>query len=136
MSHTHIRAPKPEPAKVRPLHLALICAPIMLLCACLPILWNHFGASVPQNNYATADGTIVETRVAIDRIADSAVGGGIAYRLDAHVKFSAGREDQDRWPRVEIGTSSRAELMAKAKTCLVYWTPGHLENAKCKMDLY
>ena len=111
-----------------------------LLSVYTVFFWSNFNASQFWDRHATADGMIVETRVVIDRVADYRYGGAILYRLDAHVKFKADGQDQDRWLRVQTGTTSRLELMAKAatdpKTCLVYWTPGHLENARCKMDLY
>jgi len=140
MSHSHIRIPKAESTKIRPLHLILVGAPLVLLCACLPFLWNHFGAPQPQDGHATVSGAILDTRVAVDRIRDGGQGGYVLYRLEAHVKFRADGRDQDRWLVVPSDSFDRLTLMAKAarhpKTCLIYWTPGHLENAKCKMDLY
>ena len=140
MSHAHIRASKAPPQPIKPQYLFWICATLFLLSVCTVFFWSNFNASQFWDRHATADGMIVETRVVIDRVADYRYGGAILYRLDAHVKFKADGQDQDRWLRVQTGTTSRLELMTKAatdpKTCLVYWTPGHLENARCKMDLY
>ena len=140
MSHTHIRAPKAPRQPVKPQYLFWICVPVLVLGLCAVFFWSNFHASEFWDRHSTANGIILETRVDIDHTRDSLYGGIILYRLYAHVKFEANGQDQDRWLKVLTGTTSRLELLAKAatspKACLVYWSPGHLENAECKIDLY
>jgi hypothetical protein len=86
---------------------------------------------------ATAD--VLETRIATVGSYASSHGGYILYRIETHVRYSVDRVPRDRWIPASDTTSDRAILMMQLvdapKTCLVYWSKGHEDNARCKLEM-
>jgi hypothetical protein len=83
------------------------------------------------------EGRTSETRIVVDRILDSSMGGKILYRIDAHLTYRIDGQTQDRWLTAS-GTDASRELLAlklanHPKTCQVYWRTGHPESAKCRL---
>lgn len=103
-----------------------------IAAAFLTINWVH---SLPSN-YETATGKILEMRKVVDHTSDTLYGGKISYRADAHVRYLADDQMQDRWIRASDDLSQESLLLKLAShptECLVYWPPRHPENAKCSL---
>jgi hypothetical protein len=91
-----------------------------------------------DRQYSTVMGSVVETKIVVDRIQDSIYGGKIYYRIDAHVIYKLGDLQQDRWLTASDSSTARellnAKLASHPKSCLVYWPPSNPGNAKCKLE--
>ena len=135
MSHSRIRIPKP-PARRRP-WLEFVAGAVMTVFIALFIFVRLADWRSPTH-YSTAAGTILETRIAIAGARDSRYGGQIFYRIEARTRFYLEGQTQDRWLTASELTESRqllvAKLAAQPRSCMVYWTPKHPENAKCRLD--
>lgn len=83
----------------------------------------------------TAQGVIIETRIVADRSLEGQGGGGVLYRIEAHVNYEIRGKRQDRWLGASEVSADRSVLAARLanqpKRCEVYWAPHHPENAKC-----
>jgi hypothetical protein len=134
MSQSHIRVRREAPpAKPHYVFVAFVFCALVAVCA--SIFWSNFRGSMFWETHSAAEGQVSETRVVVDRIIDSTYGGRVLYRLEAHVRFMAEGQMQERWMVVREDTHDRALLMAEQasnpKTCEVYWTSGHPEDAGC-----
>jgi hypothetical protein len=137
MSHSHIRVHETAPPP-KPQYTFWASVSCIVVCVIAVFLWSNLRADEFWERHSSVEGTVTETRVVMDHIRDSQYGGHIYYRLEAHVRFRVEGKDQDRWLTVPQDSMDRATLTALAtghpKKCLVYWVPGHAENAKCKLD--
>ena len=139
MSHSHIRAPKPIPPTPRRRTWIewTLGAWVFVFIALLAFGGWFFWSS--DQAYITADGAILETRIAVAYSRDSQYGGHVYYRIEAHTRFDLDGNTQDRWLTASEVADSREFLSAKfdlqSKACQVYWVPGRPENAKCKLGL-
>jgi hypothetical protein len=138
MSHSHIRVDKaaqlPTP---KPQYVFWACVTCIVLGVGAYFLWSNLRASEFWERHSSVEGTVSETRVVVDHIRDGGYGGHIYYRLEALVAFHAEGQDEDRWLTVPADSMDRATLTALAsghpKSRLVYWIPGHADNAKCRL---
>jgi hypothetical protein len=91
-----------------------------------------------HDHYATANGSILETRIVVDHIRDNQYGGLIYYRVEARTRYELEGHSQERWLTASEITTTREELVAMIaahpKTCLVYWFPKNPENVKCRIE--
>lgn len=91
-----------------------------------------------DTSHLTAEGKISETRIVVDHTVESLYGGRIFYRIEAHVGYEIQGQSQDRWVTASEITTLREMLAAKLarhpQSCQIYWTPGHPENAKCRLN--
>src|SRR5262249_52075185 len=125
--------PKP-PQPVVWWHIALGLAILLIGVAAVYLAanWVH---SFPST-HETATGKILEIRKVVDHTRDTLYGGKISYRAEAHVRFTADGQMQDRWIRASDDLpqdSLLLKLAANPTECIVYWAPGHPENAKCSL---
>lgn len=132
VSHTHVHAPKP-PAK-RSWKVDLSVATVLIGFAALLALGRL--VECPSNSpHKTASGTIVETRIVIDHVQESYFGSILLYRAEALVKYQREGRPEEHWITASDITSDRTmlaiKLAAHPQTCLVSWSPGHPENARC-----
>jgi len=136
MSHTHIRAEKSIPP-AKPQYALLALMGWIVIGVAAWFLWSNLRASEFWDTHSSSEGSISETRIVLDHIRDSQYGGGISYRLEAHVSFTAEGHAQDRWLIVPEDSTDREWLIAKVatqpKTCKAYWPTGHPESAKCTL---
>jgi hypothetical protein len=136
MTHTHIRAPKADPAPDRYALLKLIAGVVAAIALICVGLWHWDG--VIDNSFSVANGQLLDTRITVQGLKDSLYGGRILYRIEAHVKYEFQGQPQDRWLPATGSTSDRAwlelELLRKPKKCLVYWKPDFPENARCRLE--
>jgi hypothetical protein len=95
-------------------------------------------SSVGQGVHATAWVDVLETRIATVGTRESGHGGYILYRIETHVRYSVDGAERDRWIPASDATSDRTSLLVQLvdapKTCRVYWTPGHEDNAHCELQ--
>jgi|GEM_PF-6292966 len=134
MSHAHIHVAKPAPP-FKPVILVLFITGIVLLFACLyagSIVYLSY-----EEAYETTTGSVLETRIVLDHVADTGRGGHIYYRVEARTRFEQSGQPQERW-LVASKSSGNRELLGAAlaenpKTCEVYWHPKHPENARCHL---
>ena len=135
MSHSHIRVPRPAPQRDPWLEF-VVAASIVVLVALLAF-GGFVGRSFDETN-VTATGSILETRIVVDHILDSQYGGRIFYRIEARTSYEFQGQSQDRWLTASEITTARellqAKLASRPKYCVVYWVPGHSENAKCRLS--
>jgi hypothetical protein len=81
---------------------------------------------------------VLVARIATVGSLDSSHGGYIVYRIETHVRYSVEGTPRDRWLPASASTSDRAGLQLQLadmpKRCLVYWSPGKEDNARCKLQ--
>jgi len=134
MSHSHIRVPKLPPRR-RP-WLEFVIGGVLIVFLALVALGKSLDWT-SRRNYATATGTIIETRIVIDHYLDSQYGGQIFYRKETHVTYELQGREQNRWLTASDTTTPRELLASKLashpSSCLVYWVANHPENAKCQL---
>jgi len=135
VSQSHIRVAKP--AKPRNWGVEAAIGVVAALLAALYVatrFWDGF--SRPPR--VTAEGRVSETRIVMDHIQDSHYGGMIFYQIEAHVSYELDGRRQDRWLTASEITTERlflaSRIATQPKTCEVYWSPGHPENAKCRLE--
>lgn len=135
MSHTHIRAPKPEPGPPSKLWPWMIAGTLVALFCALYVA-GRIRDSAFDTSHLTTQGKVSETRIVVDHILDTGRGGAIFYRVEAHVAYQIEGQTQDRWLYASGVDSSREFLALKLinhpQTCQVYWSPGFPENARCR----
>ena len=134
MSQSHITRQLKRPKPVVWWHIALCLATLFIGVAAVYLVanWVH---SFPSA-YETATGKILEIRKVVDHTSDTLYGGKISYRAEAHVRYAADGQMQDRWLRASDDLpqdSLLLKLAANPAECFVYWSPGHPENAKCSL---
>ena len=115
-------------------HIALGLAIFLILVVAVYLAanWIH---SIPST-YETATGKILEIRKVVDHTRDTLYGGKISYRAEAHVRYLADGQIQDRWVRASDDLTQESlllKLAAHPNECLVYWPPSQPENAKCSL---
>ena len=134
MSQSRITG-KPKPSQpIVGWHIALGLATILLMVVAVYLAanWIHSFPSTSE----TATGKILEIRKVVDHTRDTLYGGKISYRVEAHVRYLADGQTQDRWVRASDDLSQEGlllKLAAHPTECLVYWPPSHPENAKCSL---
>jgi hypothetical protein len=110
----------------------------VLLIVVLSIARSGLLSSVGQGVYAKAWVDVLETRIATVGSRESGQGGYILYRIEAHVRYSMDGATRDWWIPASDATSDRTglqlQLVDAPRTCLVYWTPGHEDNARCELQ--
>jgi hypothetical protein len=135
MSHSHVRVLRLPPQRHPGLEF-VVAASIVVLVASLA--FGSFVGWQSDEDHASATGSILETRIVVDHIFDSQYGGGIYYRIEARTSYEFQGRSQDRWLTASEITTTRQLLQAKLashpKYCVVYWVPGHPENAKCHLS--
>jgi len=142
VSHSHIRA-TPEPPPPLPQvafgvfsRLAIFTCVVLAVAACL-FLWYNYRNSTFFDRHQTVDGSVSDVRIAVDYPFDSGYGGRVVYKAEARVLFMAEGKPQNRWlPVAEPSTSTawlRFQIPNPITKCIVYWVPGHLDNARCKL---
>jgi len=134
MSQSRVRRPPepPPPIVWWPLALGSVAVLIVLAALYLTVNWIH---SFPSPRETTT-GTILEIRRVVDTIRDTTYGGKIGYRFEAHVQYVADGQRQDRWLRASDDLPRESLLIKLANhptECLVYWPPGHPEDARCSL---
>ena len=133
MSQSLIKQPKP-PQPIVWWHIALGLAIVLIAVAAVYLAANWIHSS--PSTYETTTGKILEIRKVVDHTSDSIYGGKISYRAEAHVRYLADGQMQDRWIRASDGLSQENLLLKLAvhpTECLVYWSPRHPDNAKCSL---
>jgi len=139
MSHTHIRfrAPKPE-MRLKASFWLLVVAGIGACLLLALILIARTRDDAYDTSHLTAEGRISEIKIVVDHTVDSLYGGMIFYRIEAHVTYEIEGQSQDRWVTASEITSFRemlaARLARRPQNCQIYWTPGHPEDAKCRLN--
>jgi hypothetical protein len=139
MSHRHIHALQQPTDKAPKVHFWPIAVLVVVLG--LPIILFIYGRII-NSSYDTADlttsGAVSDRRIVMDEIGNSTRGGWVHYHLEARVTYQAEGHAFDRWLRVPRFDSSRAALEAvrarRPENCQVYWSLGHPENARCRME--
>jgi hypothetical protein len=135
MSHSHIRVPRPSPQS-RPWGEVVLAVSVFVAIALLA--FGSFVGWQSNEDHTSATGSILETRIVLDHIVDSQYGGGIYYRIEARTSYEFQGQSQDRWLTASEITTARELLQVKLashpKYCVVYWVPGHAENAKCRLS--
>jgi hypothetical protein len=135
MSHRHIRVPRPAPQR-RPPPEFVLAAVVVVSIALLAV--GNLVRLPSDESYVSASGSILETRIVVDHILDNEYGGRIFYRIEARTSYELEGRSQDRWLTAsEIETARellQAKLASHPKHCVVYWVPGHPENAKCRLS--
>jgi hypothetical protein len=134
MSHSHVRVPRLPPQRHPGLEF-VVAASIVVLVASLA--FGNFVWRPSDEDHVSATGSILETRIVVDHIFDSQYGGRIFYRIEARTSYEFQGQSQDRWLTASEITTARellqAKLASRPKYCVVYWVPGHSENAKCRL---
>jgi hypothetical protein len=137
MSRAHIRVVKKLPPPRIEMRFWLTVG-VGVFAVVAVIGWVHSYQMNSFTRHLTADGTVSETRIVVAGLLDSSHGGGILYRTEAHVRFMAEGQQQDRWLTASELTADRGMLAARIAshpgTCIVYWTPGHADAARCSME--
>jgi hypothetical protein len=142
VSHTHIRA-QPEPPPPVPqvafgvfTRLAAFTC-LLLVVIAVAVVWHNYRNSTFLERYQTVDGTVSEVRIVVDRVIDAGYGGGVLYKTEAHVLFTAEGKLQDRWLLAAEPSRDtswlKLQIPASIKKCIVYWVPGHLDSARCRL---
>jgi hypothetical protein len=108
-------------------------------CLLLVLVWAaRTRDDAYDTSHLTAEGKISEIKIVVDHTVDSMYGGRIFYRIEAHVTYEIEGQSQDRWVTASEITSFREMLKAKLarqpQSCQIYWTPGHPENARCRLN--
>jgi hypothetical protein len=134
MSRSRIKRQAKPPQPLLWWHVALGFATVLISLAAVYLAanWIHSFPSPRE----TAAGTILEIRKVVDNTRDTLYGGNISFRLEAHVRYSADGQMQDRWLRASDDLTRESlllKLAAHPTKCLVYWPPNHPENAKCSL---
>ena len=134
MSHSHVRVSHPPPQRRPWIEFALAVSLVALM---MLLTFGNFLKWPFDGDYARATGSILETRIVVDHILDSQYGGRIFYRVEVRTSYEFQGEPQERWLTASEITTARELLEAKLavhpKYCVVYWVPGHPENAKCRL---
>lgn len=89
-----------------------------------------------RQDWVTADGWVLDTRIVTDFIPETRYGSRITYRLEAQVSYSYGGQSYDRWlpvRRESIRAVLEQEQARHPHYCEVYWPPGHPERARCRL---
>jgi hypothetical protein len=109
----------------------------MLAVVAAAFLWYNYRNSTFFERHETVDGTVSDVRIVVDRVIDGGYGGRILYKTEAHVRFTAEGKVRDRWLLAADPSSDASWLKLQIPTpiekCIVYWVPGHLDNARCKL---
>ena len=137
MSHAHVRARKPEPTPPPKLWPFLTIGTLVGLL-CVLYIAGKIRDSAFDSSHLTTQGRISETRIVVDHMLDTSMGGKIFYRIDAHVAYQIDGQTQDRWLTASGIDASHEflalKLISHPQTCQVYWSPGHPENARCRFQ--
>jgi hypothetical protein len=90
-----------------------------------------------DTTHLTTVGKILESKVTMDHSEDSPRGGRIFYRVEARVVFEVDGKTYDRWLQASEISSAKelleVRLAEHPQTCQVYWSEGHLDNARCRL---
>jgi hypothetical protein len=134
ISRHRIHVPKPPPSREPWIAFPIVIGTVgfTVIVALGPLM-----DSLSDRPYATALGTVLETRLVVDRIGEGYYGSSAYYRIEARVRFLQKSQVQERWLVAPQMDSKRDLLLIKLagqpKSCLVYWPPEHPENAKCDL---
>lgn len=134
MSHSHVRVRvSPSPAKRN--YWAEAAIVVVILALYLYYVQSRLWPDPVENTHETATGKVLETRLAVTGTVESRYGGGILYRIEAHVTYPLHGHQQDRWMPASESTADRNYLtfrmVKQTGTCTVYWAPRHEDNPKC-----
>ncbi|HUN84138.1 MAG TPA: hypothetical protein VMU48_07155 [Terracidiphilus sp.] len=89
-------------------------------------------------SYFTSNGRVEETRITEIHLPGGEQGGGLnLFRIEARVSYSLDGTMRNRWMAASEPTTARQLLEEKLKTapkvCIVYWSPKHPENPRCRL---
>jgi hypothetical protein len=106
---------------------------LVLVAALLVLTWISNGQ--PE---LTATGQVLATRIVLDHTSpDRFEGSMLYYRIEAEVRFMVHGEQHEGWLKASSASADRTMLAMKLAShparCTVYWAPGHLDNAKCRL---
>jgi hypothetical protein len=139
MSHRHNHAPKHPAEPAAQVHFWPIA--LLAIVLGLPLAIFIYGRAINSfydTEHLTTTGAISETRVVADSFGSGYRDGWIHYRLEARVAYQIDSHSYDEWLRVPQFESSRAALEAvqarHPESCQVYWSPGHPETARCRLQ--
>jgi hypothetical protein len=135
MTHSHVRVR--TDGKVKPGLWPTVLVVVALAALAFALVIKPMWMPVLDESHRTAQGQILETRIAVYGNRESGRGGFILYRIEAHVRYALRGQQQDRWVVASEITADRVDLamrfVKKRQSCTVYWASQHPDNAKCRL---